>query len=65
MFLIKDENHNDIFEIHGHYTYRSPEGKFIEVWYKADENGFQIVEPALRTRIGSDALGSLIGGGVG
>lgn len=63
--VIKDNNNNSIFEVHAHINYQTPDGKVIDKWYRADEDGIEYIAPPLRTRVGSDVIQSLIGGGVG
>lgn len=64
LFLVKDENLNDILQIRGSYQYTDTNGKLVEVNYVADENGYRVVKP-LQTRFGSPVYASLVGGGIG
>lgn len=64
VFLIKDENLKDKFEIRGNYYYTDTDGKPVNVNYIADENGFRILKPVI-TRFNSATLASLAGGGIG
>ncbi|KAF5298355.1 hypothetical protein FQR65_LT01133 [Abscondita terminalis] len=54
-----------MFVVRGVYTFRDADGNLHTRRYLSDYNGFKEIEPKIQSRLGSSAITTLQGGGLG
>ncbi|KAF5298358.1 hypothetical protein FQR65_LT01136 [Abscondita terminalis] len=54
-----------MFVVRGVYTFRDADGNLHTRRYVSDNNGFKEIEPKIQSRLGSSAITTLQGGGLG